>query len=104
VTDLARGCLLALEKHACAEPINIGSGQTVTVAEVARLVLEAADYPRADLRFNPEKPVTVRSRAVDCTRARQILGFAPTVGLSDGLRDTVAWYRAQSFKTEKEKA
>jgi GDP-L-fucose synthase len=101
VTDLARGCLLALEKHACAEPINIGSGQTVTVAAVARLVLDAAGHTDAELRFDPDKPVTVRSRAVDCSKARDILGFAPAVTLADGLRDTVAWYRAQSFRNEK---
>ena len=92
VTDLARGCLLALEHYACAEPINIGSGVATSVAEVAHLVLQAAGHGAADLRFNPQKPVTVRTRAIDCTRARELLNFEPRVALRDGLADTVQWY------------
>jgi GDP-L-fucose synthase len=101
VTDLARGCLLALDRYACAEPLNIGSGETVTVAAVARLVLDAAGRGDAELRFNPARPVTVRARAIDCSRARAALDFAPAVPLADGLRDTVAWYSAQAVTNEK---
>jgi GDP-L-fucose synthase len=93
VTDLARGCLLALEKHACGEAINIGFGTPVSVGDVVRTVLDAADYSGANVTFNPGRPGTIRSRIVDCTKARQVLGFHPSVSLEDGIRDTVRWYR-----------
>jgi GDP-L-fucose synthase len=96
VTDLARGCLLALEKHAGGEAINIGFGTPVSVGEVVRTVLNAADYSDAKVVFNSGRPGTIRSRMVDCTKARQILGFQPTMSLEDGIRETVHWYREAS--------
>jgi GDP-L-fucose synthase len=92
VTDLARGCLLALEKHACGDAINVGSGTPVNVRNVVRLVLDAAGYSNATVAFNAGRPGTIRSRTVDCTKARQLLGFQPSVSLEDGIRDTVRWY------------
>jgi GDP-L-fucose synthase len=96
VTDLARGCLLALEKHACGEAINVGFGTPVSIGDVVRSVLNAADYSDANVVFNPGRPGTIRSRMVDCTKARQILGFQPSVSLADGIRETVDWYREVS--------
>jgi GDP-L-fucose synthase len=95
VTDLARGCLLAVEKQPSGEPVNIGCGSPVTVREVARTILDAAGYTEAEVVFSPHKPVTIRHRAVDCTKAAASLGFAPSVALDGGLRDTVRWYREQ---------
>jgi len=96
VTDLARGCLLALEKHACADPINIGSGGPVSVRDVARIILDAAGYRDADIVFNPARPSTIPSRIVDCQKAGEVLGFQPSRTLEDGIADTVRWYRQSS--------
>ncbi len=94
VSDLARGCLLALEKHAVADPINIACGRSVRVRDVVEAVLTAADYADAEVRFNPARPGTIASRMVDGSKAREVLGFAPAISLEDGIRDTVRWYRA----------
>jgi GDP-L-fucose synthase len=93
VTDLARGCLLALEKHACADPINSGGGTAISVREVVRIILDAAEYANATVAFNPGRPGTIHSRMVDCTKAKEVLGFHPLLSLEDGIRDTVRWYR-----------
>lgn len=98
VSDLARGCLLTLEKRACADPINIGYGVPVSVREVVRIILDAADYRDADVVFNAARPGTIRSRIVDCTKAREELGFQPSRTLEDGLADTVRWYRHMSSR------
>jgi GDP-L-fucose synthase len=92
VSDLARGCLLALEKLAAADPVNIGYGTSVSVREVVRIILDAAGYADAEVVFNPARPATIASRVVDCTKARKRLGFTPSVSVEDGLRDTVRWY------------
>jgi GDP-L-fucose synthase len=99
VADLARGCLLALEKHARADPVNLGSGAPVRVRDVVRLVLNAADYSDARIVFNPDRPGTIPSKVVDCAKARDVLGFEPSVSLESGIRDAVQWYRATHVST-----
>lgn len=98
VSDLARGCLLALEKHATADPINIGYGESVRVRDVVRTILDASGYADADVRFNADRPSTVPRRMADCAKARDVLGFSPSVRLEDGLRDTVAWYSGAGLR------
>jgi GDP-L-fucose synthase len=100
VSDLARGCLLALERLATADPVNVGYGAPVSVREVVRIVLDAADYRGADVVFNPDRPGNLFSRMVDCTKARTVLGFAPTVSIAEGLHDTVKWYAASGHGTD----
>ncbi len=94
VRDLVRGCLLALEKAESCDPINIAAGRSVTVADLARAVLVAAEYPDADLRFDPAAPTTIPRRLIDIGKARRILGFEPDVSLADGLSELVHWFRA----------
>jgi GDP-L-fucose synthase len=93
VDDLARGCLLATEKYAECQPINIGYGQTTTVKDVVQAILAAAGYEDAEVVFNSDRPTTIPRRLVDISKARDILGFAPQITLSDGLADTVRWYQ-----------
>lgn len=96
VSDLARGCLLMLEKVANCDPVNIGYGRATTIKEVVRLILKAADHEDAEIVFNSSKPTAIPFRAVDISKARRLLGFEPAISLEAGLRDTVAWYAAAS--------
>lgn len=98
VQDLAHGCFLATEKFATCEPINIGYGSTITVREVVTTILEAAGYDGAELVFNSDRPTTIPRRMVNIDKARDILGFSPTVSLRDGLFDTVQWYKDDAVK------
>lgn len=93
VTDLVRGCLLMLEKHAVCDPINIGYGRTVTIKEIVGAILKAASHDKAEVVFNSSKPTAIPVRMVDTSKAKKILGFEPSVSLEDGLTDTVHWYR-----------
>lgn len=93
ITDLVRGCLLMLEKHAVCNPVNIGYGKTVTIREVVRNVLQAAGHDKAEVRFDASKPTAIPVRTVDTSKAKRLLGFEPSVSLKEGLADTVQWYR-----------
>jgi GDP-L-fucose synthase len=95
VTDLVRGCLLLLEKHAVCDPVNIGYGEVVSIKQIVEIILKAADHGNADVRFDASKPTTIPMRMVDTKKARNILGFHPVVTLSQGLEDTVKWYLKQ---------
>ncbi len=94
ITDLVRGSLLVLEKRAECDPVNIGCGQAVTVADLVRIILDAAGHRGAEVVFDESKPTTIPFRMADTTKARRLLGFEPTVPLEEGLRDTVEWYKS----------
>jgi GDP-L-fucose synthase len=95
VRDLAVGCMLALEKCANSDPVNIGYGKGVTISEVVSEVLKAAGHDRARLIFDASKPTAIPFRMVDITKARTLLGFEPAIRLEDGIRETVEWYKGQ---------
>lgn len=92
VTDLARGCMLMLEKCATCEPINIGYGKGVTIKEIVQIILKASGHKNAKVEFNTSKPTTIPFRMVDTSKAKKILGFEPIVSLEEGITDTVKWY------------
>jgi GDP-L-fucose synthase len=95
VEDLARGCLLTMEKHAACDPINIGYGTPVTIRRVVEIILEAAGHSSADVRFDASKPTAIPVRLVDTSKARRLLGFEPRISIESGLRDLVRWYAAE---------
>ncbi len=92
VSDLARGCVLMLEKCESCDPINIGYGKVVEIKEIVGAILQAAGYDNADIRFNSSKPTAIPVRMVDTSKAKRILGFEPQLSFEDGLKDTVEWY------------
>jgi GDP-L-fucose synthase len=98
ISDLARGCVLLLEKHATCDPVNIGYGQHTTIKTVVQVILESAGHTKAEIQFDTSKPTTIPVRMVDTSKAKQLLGFTPSVSLEQGLKDTVDWYR-QNYKT-----
>ena len=98
VADLARGCLLMLEKHAACDPVNIGYGRHVTIGDSVRIILEAAGHETASVVFNTSKPTAIPCRMVDTSKAKRILGFEPEVSLEEGLGDTVRWYAQNATK------
>jgi dTDP-L-rhamnose 4-epimerase len=96
VYDVARAFRLALESDgAVGQAVNVGSGRSVSVLEIGRLLGEALDV---DL----EPEVTSRARAgdirhcfADISLARELLGFEPQVELEDGIRELVGWLEGQ---------
>jgi GDP-L-fucose synthase len=98
VSDLARGCLLMLEKHANCDPVNIGYGLGTTIREVATVILKAAGHDNAQVKFNTSRPTAIPFRMVDTSKAKRILDFTPEISLEDGLSNTVEWYAANHGK------
>jgi GDP-L-fucose synthase len=92
VEDFARGCLLAMEKHAVCDAINLGYGSALTIRRVVEIVLAAAGHADARLRFDATRPTAIPKRLVDTAKAERLLGFKPRIAIEDGLRDLVRWY------------
>lgn len=93
ITDLARACLIMLEKCANCDPVNIGYGKVVTIKDIVYTILKAAGHDNVDIIFDSSKPTTIPYRAVDTTKAKKLLGFEPAVSLEEGLKDTIKWYQ-----------
>jgi GDP-L-fucose synthase len=92
VEDAVDGLLAAYERGLGKGPINLGSGRGYTVREMVGHVLAAAGVsPR--VVWDAGKPAGEARKVADTTRAREVLGFAPRVGIEEGIRRTVAWYR-----------
>jgi len=93
VEDAVDGLLAAYERGLGAGPVNLGSGRGYTVREVVASVLAHSGLS-PDVRWDASKPAGEARKVADTTRAREILGFSPRVGLDEGIRRTIAWYRA----------
>jgi GDP-L-fucose synthase len=93
VDDLADACLFLLEHYDAAEPINVGTGRDVSIAELAELVREVV-YPAAELKFDAAKPDGTPRKLLDVGRLHA-LGWRHRVDLRDGIERTYAWYLEQ---------
>ncbi len=87
VHDIARAIVLALESEKDNVPINVGTGIDTSIADLAKILIEASG---ADVEpiFNP-RDVLVSRRAADITRAREVIGFEPTISVRDGMTDLI---------------
>jgi GDP-L-fucose synthase len=97
VRDAARGFRLALERYDGPEPVNLGSGQELTIRDLAALVASATGY-RGEVVWDPSKPNGQPRRRLATDRARAWLGFEAEIGLADGIAELVAWYAGTSTR------
>jgi GDP-L-fucose synthase len=98
VEDAARALMLAAERLESPEPVNVGSGEEISIADLARTIGRLIGY-RGEIRFDPSKPDGQPRRRLDTTRARERMGFEALVSLEEGLARTIEWYREQSGGT-----
>jgi GDP-L-fucose synthase len=95
VDDCAEGIFLAGERYDGAEPVNLGTGDEISIRELAELVAELTGY-EGDIVWDTSKPNGQPRRQLDVSRAEQLFGFRAGTGLRDGIERTVAWYRAEA--------
>jgi GDP-L-fucose synthase len=93
VDDCVEGLLLAAERYDGADPVNLGTGREISIAELAELVAEVTGFT-GEIRWDRSMPNGQPRRALDASRARELFGFEARTPLRDGLEQTVAWYRA----------
>ncbi len=90
VEDGARAIRLATERLETSEPVNVGSGREISIAELARAIADRVGFT-GEIRFDPREPDGQPRRRLDVQRAKAAFGFEATVAFSDGLDRTVAW-------------
>lgn len=97
--DIARANLLAAESEATDEVFNIGSGTETSLRELAEALMRVMGSS-SEPEFGPARTVNAVSRRLaDVTAAHRRLGWKAEVGLEEGLRRLVAWWRAERQET-----
>jgi GDP-L-fucose synthase len=91
VDDAVEGILLAAERYDGEEPVNLGTGVSNSISEMAALIAEATGY-RGSVVWDTTKPGGQPRRQLDISRARDRFGFEPKIMLDQGLKRTVEWY------------
>ena len=91
VKDAAEGILLAAERYNGSEPVNLGSGNEISIRVLVTLIAELTGF-QGKLHFDPSKPNGQPRRQLDVSRARDNFGFEATTSFREGLRETVQWY------------
>jgi GDP-L-fucose synthase len=90
VKDAAEGIVLATEVYDSPEPVNLGSGQEVSILEITNRIKLLTGF-QGDILWDTTKPNGQPRRVLDISRARAF-GFAPKTLLEAGLRETTQWY------------
>ena len=93
VRDCAEGIVSALEHYDGAEPVNLGSGEEISIADLVGHIARATGFS-GDIRFEPDKPDGQPRRKLDTSRAEKMFGWRSRTSFEDGLRSTVDWYLA----------
>lgn len=92
--DIARANVLAAESDIVEGTYNIASGTETSLLELAQALLRVMDAEHLGVEHGPERAVNgVVRRLADTTAARRDLGFTATIGLDEGLRELVDWWR-----------
>jgi GDP-L-fucose synthase len=91
VDDLADACVFLMEKYESEQPINVGAGTDLTIAELARTVAAAVGF-EGRLVFDPSKPDGTPRKLLDTSKINA-LGWAPRIPLEIGIARTYDWFR-----------
>jgi GDP-L-fucose synthase len=99
VEDAVEGILLAAEKYDSSVPVNLGSGEEITIRDLAALIAGASGYAGRFV-WDASKPNGQPRRRLDVTRAREQFGFSARVSFAEGLRRTVDYYEENRARVE----
>ena len=93
VTDLVRG-IISLMDAKTNEPVNIGNPHEVTIEEIARTIIRLIGST-SKIIYRPLPVDDPRQRRPDITRARTLLEWEPTVGLEEGLKKSIEYFKTR---------
>jgi dTDP-L-rhamnose 4-epimerase len=97
IHDVVQANLLAMERpEADGMALNVGSGEPVSIREVARVLTRALGSSIPAELTGKYRAGDVRHCFADISAARRVLGYAPQVPLSEGIRELAAWLRSQT--------
>jgi len=94
VADAAEGIVLAAEHYNESAPVNIGSGQEISIKDLAALTARLTGFT-GTIRWDTSKPNGQPRRCLDTTKAEELFGFKAKTAFQEGLKATIQWYVEQ---------
>jgi GDP-L-fucose synthase len=91
VDDLADACLFLMQNYEGSEPVNIGVGEDLTIAELAAMIAEVVGF-RGDVKYDATKPDGTPRKLLDVSRLNA-LGWEAGIPLREGIQQTYDWFR-----------
>ncbi|MDV2976873.1 UNVERIFIED_CONTAM: GDP-L-fucose synthase [Actinomycetes bacterium ARC8] len=91
VDDMAAACLHLMENYDGASQVNVGTGMDVTIRDLASLVAKAVGY-KGEIEWDTSKPDGTPRKLLDVSKLADS-GWTASIGLEEGIRSTVDWYR-----------
>mgnify|MGYP005725403879 CR=1 FL=1 len=91
VEDAAEGILRASEIYNSSEPLNLGTGEEITIKALAEKIVELCDF-NGEIVWDATKPDGQPRRRLDISRAQKALGFTPKWSLDEGLKKSISWF------------
>ena len=91
VDDLAEACYTCMEIYDDPEPINIGTGEDVTIKELAVTIKDVVGY-KNNIKWNTDKPNGTPRKVLNVDKIKS-LGWEPKIGLHEGIKSTYEWYK-----------
>jgi GDP-L-fucose synthase len=98
VDDAAEGILLAAERYDSSDPVNLGSGTEMSIADLVHRVAAAVGFT-GEIVFDSSKPNGQPRRQLDVRRAAERFGFRARTPFEEGLKKTVDWYLESRLAT-----
>ncbi len=92
VEDAAEGILLATEKYNGSDPVNLGSGNEISIKDLVEMIARLTGFT-GKLVWDTSKPNGQPRRGLDVSRAAALFGFRADTQFETGLRRTIEWYK-----------
>jgi GDP-L-fucose synthase len=98
VDDLAQAVVVASEKYDSSLHLNVGSGEDLSIQDLAEKVAAAASFT-GEIEWDSSKPDGTPRKVLDVSRVKA-LGWKPTITLDEGIASTIAWYKEANARGE----
>jgi GDP-L-fucose synthase len=95
VADCAEAIVRAAAEYDDADPVNIGTGNEITIRELVELIVQLTGF-KGEIKWQSDKPEGQPRRALDVSRASGRFGFRAHTSLEEGLRQTIESYESRS--------
>ena len=94
VDDASEGIVRATESYDAPDPVNLGSGQEISMKELATIIADEVGFT-GETKWDTSMPNGQPRRCLDTARAKEAFGFEATTAFGHGLRRTIRWWQAQ---------
>jgi len=91
--DAAEGILTAAEQMTVPTPINLGTGNEITIKDLVKLIVRLTGFT-GGIEWDTTKPDGQPRRCLDTGKARQLMGWSAATGFEQGLTETIKWFEA----------